>query len=513
MKKSIIFNRILIFSQRRRGAKDNLSAFVPLWQKKIIRFFFLIVVINLFRIIPAYSQSDSLIKYLELAVKNNPTVLQKFAEYQASLQKIPQVGSLSDPQLSLGVFLKPMELIGGNQIADISLMQMFPWFGTLRYAKDEMSLMANAKFEIFRDSKLQVIYEVQRIWYELYKIQKNITVSEKNIEILSTIERLALVRFKAGPSGSSNSNSLNFSSPSVSSSGNNPAGGSGMNSMGGSQSALGNSPASQSSSSMQGGSMGSTSGGAGLSDIYRIRIESGELENNIAYLRSQELVLQAQINSFLNRPPATKVFTADILIRDSLNLPIQAVSDSILANNPMLGMLDSERRSLDARKNMVTAMGYPMVGLGLNYSLVNRNEMSTSSMNGSDMIMPMVTITLPVYRKKYNAMRSETELLKTAAEHNYQATVNTLNTEYYQALQLYNDAHRREILYENQFQLASKSFDLVLRSFSTSSSDLSEVLRVRQQLLDYELKKTEAAADFNVAVAWLRRLGNLRSGE
>ena len=53
---------------------------------------------------PGYSQ-DSLMHYLELATKNNPTVLQRYNEYQASLQKVPQVGSLPDPQLEMGVFL------------------------------------------------------------------------------------------------------------------------------------------------------------------------------------------------------------------------------------------------------------------------------------------------------------------------------------------------------------------------------------------------------------------------
>ena len=55
--------------------------------------------------VQTFSQTDSLYSYLEIAAKNNPTVLQKFSEYQAALQKIPQVGSLSDPELSLGVFL------------------------------------------------------------------------------------------------------------------------------------------------------------------------------------------------------------------------------------------------------------------------------------------------------------------------------------------------------------------------------------------------------------------------
>ncbi|MBK7131258.1 MAG: hypothetical protein IPH69_00070 [Bacteroidales bacterium] len=105
--------------------------------------------------IVVYSQQypDSLLRYLEIAAKNNPRVPQKFSEYQAALQKIPQVGSLPDPELSAGVFLSPMELVSGNQVADLRLMQMFPWFGVLRYGKDEMSLMAKAKFELFRDAK------------------------------------------------------------------------------------------------------------------------------------------------------------------------------------------------------------------------------------------------------------------------------------------------------------------------------------------------------------------------
>jgi outer membrane protein TolC len=172
--------------------------------KKILYKKLFTTLIALGSFIIGYSQQhpDSLLRYLEIAAKNNPTVLQKFSEYQATLQRIPQVGSLSDPQLSVGVFLKPMELLNGNQVADIRLMQMFPWFGVLKYAKDEMSLMANAKFELFRDAKLQVFYEMQRTWYDLYKVQKAISISEKNIEILKIIERLTLIRFKAAPTGS-----------------------------------------------------------------------------------------------------------------------------------------------------------------------------------------------------------------------------------------------------------------------------------------------------------------------
>jgi outer membrane protein TolC len=466
---------------------------------------------QIFHPLYAFSQSDSLYKYLEIVTKNNPTVLQKFSEYQAALQKVPQVGSLSDPELSLGVFLSPMELVSGNQVADIRLMQMFPWFGVLKYAKDEMSLMAKAKFELFRDAKLQVLYDVQRTWYELYKVQKNINISEKNIEILKIIERLALVKFKAAPSeGPGSTSSGAFTSPG--SSQNSNARSPEMQTMGTGQGKSGSTESNQSSTSMQNGSMGPSSANSGLSDIYRIQIEAGDLENNIALLKSRRNTIMAQFNSYLNRPVAAPVFTYENISLDSLELSLNIVSDSVLANNPMLDMLEYEKQSLEARKKMVTRMGYPMVGLGLNYTLVSKSNtaMGEASMNGKDMIMPMVTVTLPIYRKKYNAMQNEAELLKTASSQGYQATANSLQTEYYQAVQLYQDAKRRIKLYDNQYMLASKSLDLMLKSFTVSSSALTDVLRIREQTLDYELKQVEAVADLNIAVAWLKKLGSIK---
>ncbi len=88
---------------------------------------------------------DSLSVYLEQAALNNPGVKARYLEYTAALEKAPQAASLPDPQLQFGYFIKPMALLGGNQVGQVSLMQMFPWFGTLRYAKDEASKMAMCK--------------------------------------------------------------------------------------------------------------------------------------------------------------------------------------------------------------------------------------------------------------------------------------------------------------------------------------------------------------------------------
>jgi len=450
-------------------------------------------------------QPDSLLQYLEISAKNNPTVQQKFYEYKASLQKVPQVGALPDPELNVGVFIQPMELIDGKQNADIRLMQMFPWFGTLKSAKDEMSLMAKAKFESFRDAKLQVFFDVKRSWYELQKVQQDIQISEKNLDILHTIERLTLVKFKAAPTGGNSSPASGTPNPAGSSQ-NRSGNTQGMQTMGGNSGGQNRTNVSQSSSPMPSNSMGASTSGSGLADLYRIQIEIGELENDIELLKTQRNTIVARFNAYLNRPSDSPVQLPDRLIPDSLGLSLLAVTDSMLSHNPMLGMLQYEQQSLDARQKMVTKMGYPMMGLGLNYSVISKSAMSTSSMNGRDMVMPMATVTLPIYRNKYNAMKTEAELLKSANSQNYQATANSLQTNYYEAVQLFKDGQRRVKLYDSQSDLAGKTLDIMLKSFSTSAIPLTDILRVRQQLLDYEFKKIEAVTDYNTAISWLQRL-------
>jgi outer membrane protein TolC len=458
---------------------------------------------------------DSLAAYLEIAAMKNPGVQKTLLEYQAALQKVPQVSSLPDPELSAGMFLKPMELMTGNQVADFRLMQMFPWFGVLRSAKDEMSLMAKAKYELFRDAKAQVSYDVQRTWYELFKVREEIRISEKNIEILRTIERLSLVKYKS-PASEGSSVQPGGSVSSTGSRGAIAAGSSGMGSMTGNQANQGTSSSgrgqssmqssSMQSSSMQSSSMGTSSGGSGLADLYRIQIELLGLEDNIASLKNQERTIIARFNSLLDRDQGFPVYSDTIAGNAPVGFAETIALDSLLSDNPMLKMIGYESQSLDARKRMISGMSYPMMGLGISYSLINKSPMLESAMNGSDMIMPMVSVTIPVYRKKYNAMKSETDLLKSSSEQNYRATANSLKADIYNALLACQDASRKAKLYEEQRSLAARSFDLFLKDFSSSASSLTDVLRLQQQLYDYELKLIGSKADQNISFALITRL-------
>jgi outer membrane protein TolC len=442
-------------------------------------------------------QADSLAGFLKEAVLHNPELKAKYSMYLAALEKVPQAGSLPDPVMEFGFFIKPMELLGGNQLADIRLMQMSPWFGTLRAAKDEASKMALAKLEEVQSVRNDLFFRVKNSWYQVYRTSQEILVTEKNLALLQSLERMALVRLKAASISTPEGNSSVSTGIEPSKKIENPGmtGGSMGNSSAGSG-AKTSSMAGTPGPAMAGGSDG------GMVNVLRARIEIGSLENRLSALKDQLITDKARFNSNLCRKPETDVYISDSLMEVALPGSLLLLADSI-ANNPMIKMAEADQAANEARISMVKRMGYPMAGIGLNYSLIRKRPDATSMMNGKDMIMPMFTATLPIYRKKYTSMRREAEFMRDASAQSAQNIKNELAVKYQEVVQQYNDADRRIDLFKNQSSLSEKTIDLLIRSFSASGTDFEEILRMQQQLLDYEFRQIEALVDRNVAIAAL----------
>jgi outer membrane protein TolC len=445
-------------------------------------------------------------KSLEIAAKNNPDIKTAFNQYLASLEEVPQVGTLPDPQASFGFFIKPMAIVGGNQVANIEVMQMFPWFGTLQLAKDEASEMANAKFEVFNATKADLFYQVKSGWYQLMKLDREIILVKENIELLQSLEKLALIKFQS-PQSSGNSAEIDGSGSMNSSSDENiNATGGGMNKMNATQK-QGNSSAMPSgqTGSMQGGM---ASKGTGLQDVLRVRMEILEQQDKLSQLTDQRKTAETGFNILLNRDKDIPVNISDSLKEVLLPYEKLVIADSILSNNPMLLMLEKETSSYEIMEQKAGKMGLPMVGVGLNYMINQKREGNTFMMNGNDMVMPMVSVSIPIYRKKYDAMQQEAQLMQEATKQQTISLKNNLQLQYRSFIQNINDAERRIELYREQQELAQKTTELLLTGFSTSGADYEEVLRMQYKVLDYGFKHIEAITDYNTSVALAEKLMN-----
>jgi outer membrane protein TolC len=457
----------------------------------------------------AYGQTDSLNHYLQTAAQNNPGVKADFLTYQAALQKVPQAGAYQDPQLDLGVFLQPMELVEGRQVADIKLMQMFPWFGTKKAARTEAQHMAKMAFEQFRETRDQLFLDVYTQWFKLCRLQQQLINNRDNQKLSVHLEELALQKFAAPTASQSGEMSGRTANTNSASPQQTNAGSAGMNGMN-----MGNPPAGSSPSTAATG-MGGMSGSApGMSDVLRIRLEITEIENNIENLLSEIQAEKAKFNALLNRPVDSEILVPDSLRQMTFLFDVSTAQAQIINQNPMLGMIGEEEQAYRAKAEMDRKMSYPMFGVGLQYMIVNKKpsdaEMggmeSANTMNGKDMIMPMVSVSIPVYRSKYRAQQRENSFLQQASREKYRNTQNMLEAELYRTKHLLDDAARKISLYRKQTELAQAACNLMIQEFASGKNDLSNVIQVQRQLLDYELKTSEAIADYNTMAASIRKI-------
>ncbi|MEG1586846.1 MAG: TolC family protein [Bacteroidales bacterium] len=465
----------------------------------------------------ANEQKDSLSFYMEEATRNNPDLEAVFYDYKASVEKIAQAGAYNDPEISFNFLLQPMEQVMGKQIGDIELMQMFPWFGTKKAARTEAQEMSKMKFEAFREKKLLLDYEVESQWYTLLKLKEQVRYLHSQLELLRRIESMAIQKVTASPTASAASRLPAMANPVAAA----PAvaeGMSGMNGVGG----MGGMAPNKNSESMQ--STGMANSGGALSDVLGIQIEILELENELETTLSEKKAAEANFNRLLNRDQGLAV-----QLPDTLSLKRQIWEDTdfdtlLLTRNPMLAMAKAEEQVALAKLEMDKKMGMPMFGVGVQYMIngkLDNDKMpmgkmpADPSMNGKDMLMPMIKISLPVFRNKYKARERENRYYIQMSQLKYQNTYNMLRASYFSLRQQMEDKDRKIKLYDRQIKLVYATLNLVTAEFTAGKADLTDIIQIERQLRELNFKKTESVSEYNILSAgvWKMIANNFNTEE
>lgn len=442
--------------------------------------------------------AQTLEDYLLQAAENNPGLKAAYARYQATAEQGNQA-SLPDPELQVGAFIKPIERFMGNQTADFRLMQMFPWFGMLSTQKEEAYHMGQADYQLFLEEKNRLFFEVKSTWNSLLLLQGEQQLAQENLEYLIKYETLALMQYQAG-----NSIALPSSSFRQANANNSPANSSQMSGMGGATS-----------TSAQGGStppsamtalpMAGTN--TGLTAIIQIRLQIKELESTLEQLAANKEVLRYQFQQLLNRPMEANLVLPTVWEKAELTLAKQDYLDKIKESNPMLGMYASEQMAFSQQAKMAKLEGKPMLGAGVNYmTFTPRIENGMRMGSGKDMVMPMVTMSLPIYRKKIGSKIKQADYLKNGAAMQQEETANQLTLQWASAFRGWEESERLLSLYETQVALVEQQLSVMETTYSSGALSLSEVIQTQQLLLDYRRKKLNALYQQHQSLAQLDAL-------
>lgn len=435
MKRNLVHTDSEIFI---RNTADN---FIPL-RRAMILFLLLFVSITS---LPAQgtTHSPALEKYLQQAAQNNPELKASFNRYLASLEQVPQVGALPDPELAFGYFISPIETRVGPQTARFSLSQMFPWFGTLGVREQIKTYEAKARFEQFQSQRNQLFYNVKSTWYELYVINERIAIIDENIEILESLEELALQKLETAQGGQP--------------------------------------------------------------DVLQVQIELEDLRINRSNLLDDRKVLLQQFRELLNAenigfPEQINISPLDLPSDE------QGLRQQVLTRNPGLNRLSFREQATEESIRAAQLNGLPKFGIGFDYILTDRRDLVMTD-NGKDAFMARASIQIPLFRQKYRAQKQQAKLLKNAVQDEQISKQNELITELEEALRNYRNANRKLNLYEKkQINRTRQAIDILTEEYANAETDFEEILRLQRLLLEYQQAREEALGNQNIAVARIELL-------
>ncbi|HET8754119.1 MAG TPA: TolC family protein [Salinimicrobium sp.] len=380
--------------------------------------------------------------YLQIAAQNNPEVKAAYAEFEASMQKLPQVSSLPDPTLSVSPF-GMMETKMGPQKATFELMQMFPWFGTLKARKSEAALLAEAKFQEYLDVRNRLLYEVSAKYYELFSLEEKIDFQEDNLRILEDFKELSLAKVSAG---------------------------SGL-----------------------------------LTDVLKVELLQDEMLSAIKILELERKPLLAEFNALLNRES-----NSEVEIPEELEMPSENIIPSkngISEEHPRIQIFKKRESAARAGKLIAQKNGLPQIGVGIEYMVIGQPDMNMENA-GKDAIMPMFQVTLPIFRKKYKAAEKEAEFMQESFAQRKIATVNSLETEYENALFGLERIKEQLELYQRQVKSTGEILNLSLSYYQNAKLSFEEVLRLQQEFLRLNLAEAEAKSEYFTLLAKIDYLVN-----
>jgi outer membrane protein TolC len=386
------------------------------------------------------SRAQSLDDYLMEAAENNPGLKASYLEFEAALQKSAQVKAIPDLALSFGYFVSPVETRVGPQKARISLVQMFPWFGTNGTKADAMEFSAQAKYQDFLDRKNELFYRVKKTYYPILELKEHIKLQEENLEILNTYKRLATTSFSNGKGA--------------------------------------------------------------MVDVIRVDIMIDNANTEIRLLQDKLKPLNVAFNRLLNRPDSMQVFVVQSTYKkESFNEQISL--DSLIVNNPKLQAIELNMQAASALEETANRQGLPTFGVGLDYVIVGERTDLDVPDNGKNAFMPMITMSLPLFRKKYDASVKEAQYTQTALAQKKIDLTNNLVSAYQNEVYNIQKALELQELYDKQIQKTNQAIDLLYSAYSNSGKEFEEVLRMEQQLLKYNMSKSTAIKDYYISQAKL----------
>lgn len=236
-------------------------------------------------------------------------------------------------------------------------------------------------------------------------------------------------------------------------------------------------------------------GKASAVDVLRLQIRQNELQQQKEVLEEEFSAEQTTFNNLLNRDENS---TVDVVATMEIpeNDPIYGTD--ALSLNPELLKYDKLYESVAQSELLNQRESLPMIGFGVDYLPVTaRNDVMFSD-NGKDILMPMVSVSIPIFNNRYKSITRQNELRQQEIETQKEQRLNVLESAFAKAISQRNQARIKFNTQTKNLKQAKDAEQILIKNYETGTIDFNDVLDIQELQLKFQMNQIESVQMYYV---------------
>ena len=230
-------------------------------------------------------------------------------------------------------------------------------------------------------------------------------------------------------------------------------------------------------------------GASSAIDVLRLQMRQNDLEQLRQIMDEQYIAEQSTLNILLNRSK-----DIEVVVAEGMAIP----EDELVANpdnlsvHPELIKYDRLYESIEQSELLNNRESAPMIGFGMDYINVEKREGLDFKDNGKDVLMPMVSVSIPIFNKKYKSVTQQNKWQQQKVRAEKQERLNDLETLLDKAIRGRNIAKIRFGIQSKNLKQARNAEDMLIKNYETGTIDFNDVLDIQELQLKFEMNQIEA---------------------
>ncbi|MCR9264047.1 MAG: TolC family protein [Flavobacteriaceae bacterium] len=246
-------------------------------------------------------------------------------------------------------------------------------------------------------------------------------------------------------------------------------------------------------------------GKASAVDVLKLQIRQNELQQQKEVLQQQYIAEQAVFNNLLNRDESISVEVVD-----GMDIPEEdpILEKEALTLNPELLKYDQLYESVVQSELLNQRENAPSLGFGLDYVTVSERPDMSFSDNGKDIVMPMVTLSIPIFNNKFKSVTKQNQLRQQEIELQKQERLNVLENTFAKALSQRNEARIAYTIQAKNLDQAKDAEEILIKNYETGTIDFNDVLDIQELQLKFQLNQIQSVQMYYVQSALINYVIN-----